>query len=91
MNPKQIYPRKGNNAAESVYLQSIVKDPNIHVGDFTIYNDFVNNPCDFEHNNVLYHYPLCNKEKLIIGKYCSGSGLSGSLFGVHTLKSEKYL
>lgn len=40
MDPKLIYPRKGNNATESVYLQSVVKDPNIIVGDFNIYNDF---------------------------------------------------
>ena len=53
MNSKQIYSRKDNNSAESVYLQSVVKDLNIIIGDFTIYNDFVNNPRDFEKNNVL--------------------------------------
>ena len=42
---------------------------NIEVGDYTIYNDFVSNPCDFEKNNVLYHYPV-NKDRLIIGKFC---------------------
>lgn len=45
MDPQKIYPREGNNGKESVYLQSVVKDPNISIGDFTIYNDFVNNPC----------------------------------------------
>lgn len=89
MNPKQIYPRKGNNTAESVYLQSVVKDPNIIVGDFTIYNDFQKDPRDFECNNVLYHYPLCNKERLVIGKYCSIACGAKFMFtgGNHSLKS----
>ncbi|MBP7984524.1 MAG: CatB-related O-acetyltransferase [Bacteroidaceae bacterium] len=89
MDPKLIYPRKGNNATESVYLQSVVKDPNIIVGDFTIYNDFVNDPRDFERNNVLYHYPLCNKERLVIGKYCSIACGVKFMFtgGNHTLNS----
>jgi virginiamycin A acetyltransferase len=89
MNHKLIYPRNGNNGKESVYLQSVVKDPDIIVGDFTIYNDFVNDPRDFEKNNVLYHYPLCNKERLIIGKYCSIACGAKFLFtgGNHSLKS----
>lgn len=68
MDSKKIYPRTGNE--ETVYLKSTITDPNIIVGDFTMYNDFVNDPTKFERNNVLYHYPV-NKEKLIIGKYCS--------------------
>jgi virginiamycin A acetyltransferase len=89
MNSKLIYPRKGNNGMESVYLKSVVQDPNIIVGDFTIYNDFVHDPRDFEKNNVLYHYPLCNKERLVIGKYCSIACGAKFLFtgGNHTLKS----
>ena len=35
-----------------------------------MYNDFVNDPVDFQKNNVLYHYPI-NHDKLIIGKFCS--------------------
>lgn len=89
MNPKQIYPRKGNNSTESVYLQSVIEDPNIIVGDFTIYNDYVNDPRDFEKNNVLYHYLLCNKESLVIGKYCSIACGAKFMFtgGNHTMKS----
>lgn len=68
MDSKKNYPRTGNK--ETVYLKSTITDPNIIVGDFTMYNDFVNDPTKFEKNNVLYHYPV-NKEKLIIGKYCS--------------------
>jgi virginiamycin A acetyltransferase len=89
MNPNKIYPREGNNGTESVYLKSVVTDPNIIIGDFTIYNDYVNDPRDFEKNNVLYHYPLCNKERLIIGKYCSIACGAKFMFagGNHTLKS----
>jgi virginiamycin A acetyltransferase len=68
MNSKLIYPREGDK--QIVYLKSVVDDPNIIVGDYSMYNDFYNNPCDFQKNNVLYHYPV-NGDKLIIGKYCS--------------------
>lgn len=65
---KKIYPRTGDK--EIVYLKDVITNPNILVGDFTMYNDFVNDPRDFEKNNVLYHYPI-NHDKLIIGKFCS--------------------
>ena len=68
MNTKQIYPRTGD--LETVYLKSVITNPNIIVGDFTIYNDFVRDPRDFEKNNVLYHYPI-NHDRLLIGKFCS--------------------
>lgn len=68
MDPTKIYPR--SNDKKTVYLKNVVTDPSIIVGDFTIYNDFVNDPCKFEKNNVLYHYPV-NHEKLLIGKFCS--------------------
>lgn len=62
-----IYPRKDH---ESVYLKYVITNPNITVGDYTFYNDFVRDPIDFEKNNVLYHYPV-NKDRLVIGKFCS--------------------
>lgn len=65
---KKIYPRTGDK--ETVYLKDVISNPNIIVGDFSMYNDFVNDPCNFEKNNVLYHYPV-NQDKLIIGKFCS--------------------
>ncbi|HJD21280.1 MAG TPA: CatB-related O-acetyltransferase [Candidatus Gemmiger faecigallinarum] len=68
MNPEKIYPR--TNDHETVYLKSVVKDPSIIVGDFTIYNDFVHDPRQFERNNVLYHYPI-NHDRLVIGRFCS--------------------
>ena len=52
----KIYPRTGDN--QTVYLNAVIKDPQIEVGDYTIYNDFVADPLLFEKNNVLYHYPL---------------------------------
>lgn len=65
---KEIYPRTGDR--ETVYLKGVITDPNITVGDYTMYNDFKEDPVLFEKNNVLYHYPI-NKDRLIIGKFCS--------------------
>lgn len=65
---KKIYPRTGDS--QTVYLKDVVTNPNIEVGDYTMYNDFVNDPQEFEKNNVLYHYPI-NGDKLVIGKFCS--------------------
>ena len=65
---KEIYPRTGDR--QTVYLNQVVHNPNIVVGDYTIYNDFVQDPTQFERNNVLYHYPV-NGDRLVIGKFCS--------------------
>ena len=58
------YPRPHDK--QIVYLKDVISGPNIEIGDYTIYNDFVHDPCDFEKNNVLYHYPV-NGDKLVIG------------------------
>lgn len=68
MNKDKIYPR--SNDVQTVYLKNVITDTNILVGDYTVYNDFINDPRDFQKNNVLYHYPI-NNDKLIIGKFCS--------------------
>ena len=83
---KVIYPRTGDK--ETVYLKDVVSNPNIQVGEFTIYNDFVNDPRDFEKDNVLYHYPV-NRDKLVIGKFCSIACGAKFLFNSanHTLSS----
>ena len=62
--------------------------PTISVGDYTIYNDFVNDPRQFEKNNVLYHYPV-NGDRLVIGKFCSIACGARFLFtsAHHTLAS----
>ena len=82
----KIYPRTGDK--QTVYLNTVIKDPLIEVGDYTIYNDFVADPLLFEKNNVLYHYPI-HREKLIIGKFCSIACGTKFLFNCanHTLKS----
>ncbi len=82
----KIYPRK--NDKQTVYLKNVIKRKNIVVGDYTIYNDFVNDPCLFEQNNVLYQYPV-NNDKLIIGKFCSIACGAKFIFtsANHTLKS----
>ena len=83
---RKIYPRTGD--MHTVYLNAVVKDPSIEIGDYTIYNDFVSDPLLFEQNNVLYHYPI-NHERLIIGKFCSIACGTKFLFNSanHTLKS----
>ena len=83
---QKIYPR--SNDKETVYLKSVITNPNIIVGDYTIYNDFAGEPKNFEKNNVLYQYPV-NCDKLLIGKFCSIACGAKFLFtsANHTLKS----
>ena len=86
MIPEKIYPRSDDRLI--VYLRSVITDPSIEVGEYTIYNDFVNDPRDFEKNNVLYHYKI-NRDKLKIGRFCSIACGARFLFtsGNHSLKS----
>ena len=83
---KKIYPRTGDT--QTVYLKNVITNPNIEVGDYTMYNDFSNNPMEFEQNNVLYHYPV-NHDRLVIGKFCSIACGAKFLFNSanHTLSS----
>lgn len=83
---QSIYPRTGDE--QTVYLNRVVKGKNIEIGDYTMYNDFVNDPCDFEKNNVLYHYSV-NGDKLKIGKFCSIACGAKFIFtsANHSLKS----
>ena len=82
----KVYPRPGDT--QIVYLQDVVNGPKIEVGAYTIYNDFVHDPRDFEKNNVLYHYPV-NGDRLKIGKFCSVACGAKFLFtsGNHSLQS----
>lgn len=68
ISDKRIYPRTGDK--QTVYLDAVVSDPAVSVGKYTMYNDFVNDPTEFEKNNVLYHYPI-NHDRLNIGSFCS--------------------
>lgn len=72
---KHLYPRTGDR--QTILLKDAISNPSIAVGDCTMYNDPVNDPLPFVRNNVLYHYPI-NKDRLIIGKFCSIA--SGSKF-----------
>lgn len=82
----KLYPRSQGHS--TVYLRNLVTDPSIQVGDYTIYDDFVHDPRDFQRNNVLYHYPV-NQERLVIGKFCSIAYGAKFLFNSanHTLRS----
>ena len=82
----KIYPRTGDK--EIVYLKDVVTEPNIEIGEYAIYNDFVRDPRDFEKNNVLYHYPV-NGDRLKIGKFCSIACGAKFLFtsGNHSMQS----
>lgn len=84
--PDIVFPRSGDR--ETVYLKNVVTDPSITVGDYTMYNDYVHDPRDFEKNNVLYHYPV-NHDRLVIGKFCSIACGAKFIFNSanHTLSS----
>ena len=83
---KQVYPRTGDR--QTIYLKNVITDPNISVGEYTMYNDFVHDPTQFERNNVLYHYPV-NHDSLTIGKFCSIACGAKFLFNSanHTMRS----
>ena len=82
----RVYPRPHDG--QTVYLKDVITGPNIEVGEYTIYNDFVRDPRDFEKNNVLYHYPV-NGDRLEIGRFCSIACGAKFLFtsGNHTMRS----
>ena len=86
ISENRIYPRTGDR--ETVYLQSVITDPAVTVGDYTFYNDFVRDPADFQKNNILYHYPV-NHDRLVIGRLCSIACGAKFLFNSanHTLRS----
>ncbi len=86
ISENKIYPRTGDT--ETVYLKNVITNPDIEIGDYTIYNDFVHNPCDFQKNNVLYHYPV-NHNRLLMGKFCSIACGAKFIFtsANHSLKS----
>ena len=83
---KQIYPRTGDK--QTIYLKEVIANPSISLGEYTMYNDFVNDPREFEKNNVLYHYPI-NHDRLVIGKFCSIACGAKFLFNSanHTMRS----
>ena len=67
MNAKDLYPNE--NLKNICYINNVIKNPNIIIGDYTYYN-CEKNPETFETECVLYHYKEFG-DKLIIGKFCS--------------------
>lgn len=53
ISENRIYPRTGDT--ETFLVKNVITNPDIEIGDYTMYNDFAHNPCDFQKNNVLYH------------------------------------
>lgn len=47
----KVYPRTGDT--QTIYLKNVITNPNIEVGDYTIYNDFVNEPKEFQKELIL--------------------------------------
>lgn len=66
-DPLDPHPMKG--FPQVCYLRSVVKNPNILVGDYSYYDD-PEDPEGFERNNVLYHFDFMG-DRLIIGKFCA--------------------
>lgn len=61
MIPEQkIYHR--SQGAGTVYPKNIVHSLSIKAGNYTIYDDFANDPRDFGRAAVLYHYPLQRRQ-----------------------------
>lgn len=50
-NLNKVSSRTGDK--QTVYLKNVVTNPNIQIGDYTMYNDFVNDPAEFEKNNII--------------------------------------
>lgn len=67
MNAKELYPNK--NLKNICYINNIIKNPNVIIGDYTYYN-CEKNVENFEKDCILCHYKEFG-DKLIIGKFCS--------------------
>lgn len=67
-DPNQIYPMQPYD--KLVFLKNFIKASNIHIGDYTYFDDRRHGPENFEEYNVLYNYDF-SKVKLVIGKFCA--------------------
>lgn len=65
-DPNAIY---ANPYKTSCFIKNVVTAPNIHIGDYTHYDDPAD-PAAFEKNNILFNRPAFG-DKLVIGKFCS--------------------
>jgi len=66
-DPLDPHPMKG--FPQVGYLKTLVKNPNIVVGDYSYYDD-PDGPEQFEQRCVLYHYPFIG-DRLVIGRFCA--------------------
>src|SRR5580704_1910863 len=67
-DPLSIYPMK--DYKKLIFLKNFVTAHNIHIGEYTYFDDRNNDPEKFEEYNVLYNYDF-SKVKLVIGKFCA--------------------
>lgn len=67
LSPELRFPFNGE--PHTVFLKNVISRANIHVGDYTYYND-LNDPTAFEDQNVRYHFDFIG-DKLVIGKFCA--------------------
>lgn len=65
-DPNAVFP---NEYKTSCFLKNVITAPNIHVGNYTYYDD-LEHPTEFEQRNVLFNYPEFG-DQLIIGKFCA--------------------
>lgn len=82
----QLYPRTGDK--QTIYLKNAITNPNILVGDYTMYNDFVNDPTLFKETSlrkvrlrsgVFYRIP-CNKKRMAACRVSIPNLLPSSFF-----------
>ena len=83
----RMFPRGGDR--QTCHLKTVITSPNITVGDYTYYHDFVD-PTRFEQCNVLYHYPV-NADRLVIGKFCSIASGAKFLFNGGNHKKASFV
>lgn len=65
-DPNAVFP---NEYKTSCFLKNVITAPNIHVGNYTYYDD-LEHPTEFQQRNVLFNYPEFG-DQLIIGKFCA--------------------
>ncbi len=67
-DPRNLYPIEGYD--KLLFLNNFVQAPNLHIGDYTYFDDKRYGPEKFEEYNVLYNYHH-DKVKLVMGKFCA--------------------
>jgi len=71
MDPDTIFPvtmQNGETWPHTVFMKNVIDHPNILIGDYTYYNDFIYDIEDFKKLIAPYLHPGA-PEKLIIGKF----------------------